>query len=98
MDSQLDEIFKGKPEELKAARRELEYKDKLRDEAKKELDAKFLEPVESVIGNALASGRMVTKQEVENYVAPINGHSPHHYRLAMEMVDKHNDEILREQH
>lgn len=98
IDRQLAETFKGKPAELKAARAELRYQDGLRDEAKKELDTKYMGPVETLVADAMTAGRMVTKQEIEKYVKPINGYSPEHYRKAAELVDKHNDEIRREQH
>lgn len=96
IDRQLAETFKGKPQDLKYARAELQYQDKLRDDAVKNEEKTYLGPVDGLIGNAINAGRPISKQEVEQYVKPILAKNPELYRKAADAVDKHNDEIRRE--
>lgn len=96
IDRQLAETFKGKPQDLKYARAELQYQDKLRDDAVKNEEKTYLGPVDGLIGNAINAGRPISKQEIEQYVKPILAKNPELYRKAADAVDKHNDEIRRE--
>lgn len=96
IDRQLAEAFKGKPQDLKYARSELAYQDKLRDDAVKNEEKAYLGPVDGLIGNAITAGRPISKQEIEQYVKPILAKNPELYRKAAAAVDQHNDEIRRE--
>jgi hypothetical protein len=96
IDRQLADHFKGKPQDLKAARAELRYQDALRDDSVKLEEKKYLGPVNGLVGDALNAGRAISKQEIAQYVKPILAQNPDLYRKASDMVDKHNDEIRRE--
>lgn len=92
---QAEAKFAKNPAQLKMARQELSYQFELRRTEKAEQEEKLLEPVNTLLGDALRAGRPIGQKESSRVLDPVRG-NPEAYAKASKLIDAHNDEVRNE--